>query len=88
MGGDNLASFHKWKNYEKIIAEHDIYVYQRPGHEDHQFQDHPRVHIEEAPMLNISASYIRAAIKGDHSIQYLVPDSVYEYLRTSHLYKS
>lgn len=88
MGGDNLASFHKWKNYEQIISAHDIYVYHRPGHEEHQFVDHPRVHLTEAPMLNISASYIRAAIKDGHSVQYLVPDAVYQYLLTSHLYRS
>lgn len=88
MGGDNLSSFHKWKNYEKILDEHKIYVYARPGHTDHQFEGHPKINILEAPLLNISASYIRRAIREDKSIQYLVPHEVYEYLRTSHLYKS
>lgn len=87
MGGDNLASFHKWKNYEQILANHDIFVYQRPNHEDHQFKGHPRIHIAEAPMLNISASYIRAAIRDGHSVQYLVPDTVYQELQISHLYR-
>ncbi|MEM9823825.1 MAG: nicotinate (nicotinamide) nucleotide adenylyltransferase, partial [Bacteroidota bacterium] len=30
MGGDNLGSFHKWKNYEQILAHHQIFVYKRP----------------------------------------------------------
>ena len=29
MGEDNLKSFHKWKNYEVILQNHDIYVYPR-----------------------------------------------------------
>jgi len=88
MGGDNIASFHKWKNYEKILEHHDIYVYNRPGQEEHQFVGHPRIHFAEAPLLNLSASYIRNAIKEGHSIQYLVPDTVYQELLNSHLYRN
>ncbi len=29
MGEDNLKSFHKWKNYEAILENHEIYVYPR-----------------------------------------------------------
>ena len=29
MGEDNLNSLHKWKNYEVILHNHDIYVYPR-----------------------------------------------------------
>ncbi len=87
MGGDNLKSFHKWKNYEQILEHHDIFVYKRSGSQEHQFQDHPRVKIVEAPLLNISATFIRKAIKDGKSVQYLVPDEVYQYLYTSHLYK-
>ncbi len=87
MGGDNLKSFHKWKNYEQIIDNHDIYVYKRAGSEEHQFKDHPSVKILDAPLLNISATFIRKAIKEGKSVQYLVPEEVYQYLHTSHLYK-
>ncbi|MFT4566235.1 MAG: nicotinate-nucleotide adenylyltransferase [Saprospiraceae bacterium] len=88
MGGDNIASFHKWKNYEKVLEQHEIYVYNRPGQEEHQFIDHSGVHFAEAPLLNLSASYIRQAIKDGHSIQYLVPDTVYQELLNSHLYRN
>lgn len=87
MGGDNLASFHKWKNYELIIRDHDIYVYQRPDHDISRWIEHPRVHSFEAPLMKISASYIRKTIKNGHSIRYLVPDVVYDYLDQSPLYK-
>lgn len=87
MGGDNLASFHKWKNYELILEHHDIYVYRRPKYKRHQFKDHPRIKFVDAPMLDISATFIRKAIREGRSIQYLVPEEVYEYLSTSHLYR-
>ena len=88
MGGDNLGTFHKWKNYEAILENHDIYVYQRPGYELGELQDHDKITILEAPLLTISASYIRKQIKENKSIQYLVPDRVWEYIDGSSMYKS
>jgi len=88
MGGDNLSSFHRWKNYELILESHDIYVYKRPDTEGHQFEGHPRIHNADAPMLNISASYIRAALRDGKSIQYLVPDRVYQELSNNQLYRN
>ena len=87
MGGDNLGSFHKWKNYEKILEEHHLYIYKRPNYELGPMAEHPKVHFFSAPMMDISATYIRNNIKEGHSIQYLVPHKVLEYISGSHLYK-
>lgn len=86
MGGDNLASLHQWKNYEMILENHDIYVYKRPTHDIPELAEHPRVFISAAPMLDISSSYIRKQIKDGKSIEYLVPDKVYQYLKDSRMY--
>jgi len=88
MGGDNLTTFHKWKNYEQILEHHHIYVYRRPRHGESRFDNHPKVSFVDAPLLDISATYIRKSIREGKSIQYLVPEEVYEYLRTSHLYQT
>ena len=88
MGGDNLGNFHKWKNYEQILANHDIYVYKRPQYELGDLADHPKINIMEAPLMQISASYIRRCIQENHSIQYLVPDTVFEYINNNALYRS
>jgi len=88
MGGDNLGSFHKWKNYEQILAGHEIYVYKRPQYDLGDLADHPKVKILEAPLMQISASYIRQCIKQGQSIQYLVPDLVFEYINNTALYRS
>lgn len=86
MGGDNLATFHKWKNHEIILRDYQIYVYERPKYEVGELADHPRVKLFDAPQMNISASYIRNCIKEDKSIEYLVPDKVLEYISASNLY--
>lgn len=87
MGGDNLATLNKWKNYEVLLANYSIYVYKRPSYELGEFATHPNVHFFEAPLLDISATYIREAIKQKHAIKYLVHDRVEEYLNGSKLYR-
>lgn len=88
MGGDNLATIHLWKNYETLLTNHDIYVYNRPDADLSGFAEHPRVRICRAPMLDISATYIRECLRTGKSVRYLVPDAVFEYLESSTLYRS
>ena len=87
MGGDNLNNFHKWKNYEQIIANHHIYVYQRSSYDLGPLQHHPHVKILDSPLLQISATRIRTLIKEGKSVKYYVPDSVNEYLEETTLYR-
>lgn len=87
MGGDNLGTFHKWKNYEKILANHEIFVYQRPQYDLGDLVNHPKVSIFEAPLMDISASYIRKCIQAGHSVEYLVSEPVLKYLDSSSLYR-
>jgi len=87
MGSDNLKTLHKWKNYELILRDFEVYVYQRPGYDLGELATHEHVKIFEAPLMQISASYIRKCIQDGHSIQYLVPEPVYQYLSSSSLYR-
>lgn len=86
MGGDNLATLHKWKNYEVLLRDYEIYVYQRPQYELGELVQHQSVRLFDAPLMQISASYIRKCLKSGKSIQYLVPEAVFEYLEHHRLY--
>ncbi len=87
MGGDNLTTFHKWKNYEQILSHYKIYVYKRPTYEVPELATHPSITLCEAPLLSISSSYIRQLIMEKKSIQYLVPAPVYKYLLDNPIYQ-
>jgi len=87
MGGDNLGSLHLWKNHELILQNHDIYVYKRPSFDLGELATHPRVRLCEAPLLDISATYIRECIRTEKSIRYLVPEAVFGYLDASRMYR-
>lgn len=88
MGGDNLGTFHKWKNYEKILENHELFVYQRPSYDLGELQDHEKVTIFEAPLMQISSSYIRKQIKAGFSIDYLVTESVKRHIEEAGMYKN
>lgn len=86
MGSDNLQHFHKWKNYESILNDYSIYVYQRPNYEEAKLGNHPRIQVFEAPLMQISSSYIRNQIKAKKSVEYLLPKAVFDYVMEMHAY--
>ncbi|OUD36987.1 nicotinate (nicotinamide) nucleotide adenylyltransferase [Flavobacterium sp. FPG59] len=89
MGEDNLKSLHKWKNYEVILERHDVYVYPRISTEEEnlEFKNHPKIHLIDAPVVEISATFIRDNIKKGKNIQPLLPAKVWEYIDHNNFYK-
>ena len=86
IGGDNLTIFPKWKNSERIIKDFGLIVYPRPGSSPHEINNHQNVNFIEAPLLDISATFIRKCIKENRSIRYLVPEKAVEYIYDRKLY--
>ena len=80
MGEDNLVKFDQWKDYDLIFENFEVLVYPRPYVPNTQLKIHPRVHIYNCPLLDISSTYIRENLKYGKSIKYLVPQHVEEYL--------
>jgi nicotinate-nucleotide adenylyltransferase len=97
MGEDNLRTLHKWKNHEQILKNHNIYVYPRAlthqelleGHlkKETPFKDHPKVNVTDSPVMKISASFIRNAIKEKKDVKYLLSEPVHKYLSEMNFYK-
>jgi len=86
MGSDSYQNLAKWKNYETIISNYQIYVYKREGSEIiKSFENEPI--ILNAPVIQISASQIRENIKSGKSIRYLVPEIVREEIETRKFYR-
>lgn len=89
MGEDNLVSLHKWKNYEVILERHEIYVYPRIGEEKipMQFANHFKIHRVDAPVIEISSTAIRNAIKSNKNVRPLLPEKVWHYVDHNNIYK-
>jgi nicotinate-nucleotide adenylyltransferase len=80
IGEDNLNSFQKWKNYDKILEYYQLYVYPRPEAEKTELTRHPKVKFIPSPLLDISATYIRNNVREGKSIRYLVTEQVENYI--------
>jgi nicotinate-nucleotide adenylyltransferase len=89
MGEDNLKSLHKWKNYEVILDRFAIYIYPRisNGSIETQFSNHPKIITIDAPIVEISSTFIRKNIASGNDIRPMLPNNVWEYLDEMNFYR-
>lgn len=89
MGEDNLKSLHRWKNYEVILENHQLYVYPRiaEGMVVERFRNHSKITRVEAPIIEISATLIRKSISEGKNVTPLLPDDVWKYIDEMNFYK-
>lgn len=89
MGEDNLKGFHKWKNYETILQDYNVYVYPRisEGRVEHQFHKHPKIHRVDAPIVQISSTAVRKGIKENKNVRPLISSGVWKYIDDMGFYK-
>jgi len=93
MGADNLGTISKWKNHDLLLEKYEIYVYPRPGYptdkigaKENIFKN-AKIHNVDAPLIEISSSFIRTSIKEGKNIRYFLPPKVHEYIREMHFYE-
>ncbi len=84
MGSDNLQSFNKWKNYEKIIQHYKIVVYPRKGA---KVVSYGNIKIVNAPLIEISSTFIRDLIKCNKTYTFFLPKKVCQYIEDCGLYR-
>jgi len=87
MGGDNLNAFHKWKNFEMILENHELYVYPRLATPKGKLDQHEKVNLVGAPIMQISSSFIRKAIKEKKDVRAMLPSNVWEYIDEMNYYR-
>lgn len=83
MGADNLPGLPRWQEAARLLAEFDIYVYPRPGTDLLDLVTFSRVQVLAAPLLDISATYIRQSVRQGQSIRYLVPTAIEDEVQAS-----
>ncbi len=97
MGEDNLRTLHKWYNYDYLLKNHRIFIYPRTEtareKEDREtgtgdLKGHPNiVFLHDAPVMNISSSYIRKAIEEGRDVRYLLTERVLQYVDDMGFYR-
>ncbi len=87
IGEDNLSSLQKWKNYEQILETSKLLVYPRPNCKKSIFHEHPNVLFFDAPVMEISSSFIRKAIGEGKDIRFFIPEHAWKYLDEMNFYR-
>lgn len=87
IGTDNLEIFQRWKDYERILDQYSLYVYPRHGYNGGALTTHPKVKITDAPLIEISSTFIRNAIRDKKDVSSMLPDAVWKYIEEMHFYE-
>lgn len=90
MGEDNLKNLHKWKNYQVILQHHHIFVYPRmsDGDVETQFVGHTKIHRIDAPVMEVSSTFIRSAVAEGKDVRTLLPPAVWRYIDEMNFYRT
>lgn len=89
IGQDQYASLHTWHDWPELLARVHLAVANRPGvvpHPDPQVLRSRHVAVP-LPMMDISATDIRARVAAGQDIATLVPAGVARYIDQHHLYR-
>ena len=88
MGLDNLSTLHKWKDYKEILKGYRIYIYPRANYNTSPvLATHKSVIITQAPVVEISSTFIRNAIAEGKTIKHFVTPAVSDYIKQMHFYE-
>lgn len=86
MGSDTYVDLPKWKNFQQLIKEYQIIVYPRKDIvlNEPLFEN---TTIANAPILDISSTYVRQNVQQNKNIRYIVPDKVIQEIEKQGYYK-
>lgn len=84
MGSDSFQNLPNWKNGNVIMERYPIIVYNRPGFVLENAAQN--VTLIDAPLLDISSTFIRKLLQEGKSIKFLVPDQVIDEIEKSRYY--
>jgi nicotinate-nucleotide adenylyltransferase len=90
IGADQFAGLHTWHGWRELLGLVTLAVANRPGPTppvDAAVQRAAR-HVVPLPMLDVSATEIRARVARGEAIDALVPPVVARYIETHALYRS
>jgi len=86
-GSDIFPTFHKWKNYEQLLSLYQFNIFPRPFTKAHPYENHPSIAYVNAPLIEISSSFIRNGIRAGKNMQYFLPEKVWKYLDEMGFYR-
>ncbi len=87
MGADNYVTIDKWRNWESIVHNFDILIYPRTGFDHKSVHFGSRTHFVDAPLIEISSTFIRNSISTGNDVRHFLHPHVFKYIKNNCLYK-
>ena len=87
MGSDNIQSIYKWKDGNEIPELFKIYIYPRLGSELKEKMEHKNLIYTDAPIIEISSTFIREQLQWGKNMEFFLPAGVSTYIQDNNLYK-
>ncbi len=87
IGADNYLTIKDWRNWETLVKDYSFLVYPRPGYDHSSIEFESNFEIIDAPIIEISSTFIRNAIKEGKDVRHFMPSSVANYVSEMHFYK-
>ncbi|GGK16207.1 MULTISPECIES: nicotinate (nicotinamide) nucleotide adenylyltransferase [Parabacteroides] len=76
MGADNWAFIKRWKESDQLISNYPILVYPRKGYEIQIPSDIPSIRKVDAPLMEISSTFIRESLKAGKDVRFFLPEAI------------
>lgn len=86
IGSDNWNIFDRWRDWQTIIRRFRPIVYPRPGYPVDSASVPEHVTLTEAPVFDISSTFLRKAISEGHDMELFLPSGVWDYIKSNKLY--
>lgn len=88
IGGDNWDAISRWKDHEKIIANHKIVIYPRL---DNRLTIPTRlkntIEVLDSPIIDISSTFIREGLEEGKNMRPFLDVEVNDYIHSKKLYE-
>jgi len=85
IGNDNMDKFTTWKEYNRIIENHKIYVYPRKSLLGESKMVHQNIHYLNGPHIDVSATGIRKSIAANQVSNLKIHPKVFKYLTSNNI---
>lgn len=87
IGADNWVAFDRWRSPQEIVEKYHIIIYPRQGYDVEIPEElKGRVELVDAPLIEVSSSYIRSQLSNLKNMCFYLPDEVNEYIVRNKLY--
>ena len=86
IGADNWLIFHKWVENEFIKKNYNILIYPRRGHVVYIDPEYPNIRTVNAPLIEVSSTFIRDSLARGKNMRYFMSSKVYELVKKNNLY--